>query len=147
VYPLTDPPKADWPGHYGASLDREQAARHEIGTHLSVLLNWRSIVTTFNTATGQVTATVTDDYAVPGHSGKPRTQRELTDAFNLVAPRPNWKEAIDCTIPRPFDADLISDAVVHFTGAVPTFGYAVAHVVHVRAPGYYATIGARHAPL
>ena len=87
------------------------------------------------------------NYTVPGHSGTPRTQHELARAFEEVAPKPNWKAAIDCKLPRGahlpwFDESLISDAVVHFTGAVPTFSYAEAHVVRVRAPGYYATIGA-----
>jgi hypothetical protein len=96
--------------------------------------------------TQAMTTITNDDYAVRCCSGATRMQSELSRAFNLIAPRPNWKAAIDVTIYRDtncaIDEALISDACFHFTGSVPTFSYAKAFLVRIRAAGYYATIGA-----
>lgn len=86
------------------------------------------------------------DYDVKCTSGAVRKQSELSRAFDLIAPLPNWKMAIDQTLFRdtncPVDEALLTDACVHFTGSVPSFSYEKAFLVRVRAAGYYATIGA-----
>lgn len=79
------------------------------------------------------------------------TRRELSTAFDIVAPKDHWKNPIDATIEVDFNtADLIREAVVFFTGSVPTFE--VIETVkdrgdgkgkyRVTAAGYYNTIGA-----
>lgn len=82
------------------------------------------------------------DYEVTGYSGTKRMQSEMKAAFDLVAPTPNWKFPIDAVLPLAgTNIALLVDAVVHFTGAVPTFT-AQGTTLRVTAPGYYRTIGA-----
>lgn len=86
----------------------------------------------------QIVATTVD--------GRRCTRRELTAAFNRVAPRTNWKRAIDTTIPlEPLDREVVREAVIFFTGSVPKFEYAGCCgnlTCRVTAAGYYATCGA-----
>lgn len=82
------------------------------------------------------------DYQVTCHSGATRMQSELSAAFNLVAPKDNWKMPVDALLERGYDEKLICDAVIHFTGSVPTFIKARSGRARVQAAGYYATIGA-----
>lgn len=57
--------------------------------------------------------------------------------FNLVAPTTHWKDRIDAVVPNGISLDTIKDAVVHFTGTVPTFT-PVAAGYRVQAIGYRA---------
>lgn len=65
----------------------------------------------------------------------------LGTAFNLVAPKANWKNKIDATVPSGTDVDLIFTAVVHHTGSIPTFKLLKSGEISVKAKGYYLTIG------
>jgi len=80
------------------------------------------------------------DYSVPCYSGATRMQSELTAAFNLVADKTNWKYPVNALVSMSADLGLISDAVVHFTGSVPTMSF-LPMAVAVRADGYYRAIG------
>lgn len=82
-----------------------------------------------------------DDYKVKCHSGAERWQSELSAAFDLVAPKANWKMPIDAEVPAATDVTLISDAVIHFTGSKPELR-SRGKTLFVKAAGYYATIGA-----
>ena len=82
-----------------------------------------------------------DDYAVKCHSGATRMQSELSAAFDLVAPKGNWKNPIDTELHGPVNVELIADAVIHFTGSVPVFRVR-GKTTFVKAAGYYLTIGA-----
>lgn len=71
-------------------------------------------------------------------------QKRLSDLFDLVKPESHWKDKINAVV--PFDADLtgIREAVIHFTGSVPTFQPVMdgdKQVYCVFAAGYWATIG------
>jgi hypothetical protein len=81
------------------------------------------------------------DYEVKCFSGAIRMQSELMAAFDLVADKGNWKLAIDKTVRWNIDRELITDAVVHFTGSVPGFTITGAWL-RVTAAGYYAAVGA-----
>lgn len=81
-----------------------------------------------------------NDYSVKCFGGATRMQSELTAAFNLVADKANWKNPVDALI-DPAQREIVSDAVVHFTGSVPTFSPA-GDKLRVKADGYYLTIGA-----
>jgi hypothetical protein len=87
--------------------------------------------------------------------GRKVTRAKLTEAFNLVAPKDGWKNPINAEV--VIDSDLrmllIREAVIFFTGSVPTFDFSRsvrpikgtdggAAIYRVRAAGYYATIGA-----
>lgn len=61
--------------------------------------------------------------------------------FNRIAPAGNWKRAIDTWI-KAEDLNECSEAAVWFTGAPLTVIGTSFGMVHVTAPGYYATIGA-----
>jgi hypothetical protein len=72
------------------------------------------------------------------------TQEQLKEAFNEIAPKPNWKNPINRTIFTPGKAKkaLLEAACIHFTGSVLTFGPSgTASRVRVKAAGYYKTIG------
>lgn len=90
----------------------------------------------------ELLAKLREDYEVTGCSGSKWMQSQLAAAFDLVAPKPNWKMPINAKLHRiDCDETLLSDAVIHFTGSVPTItrrgGWR-----HVKAAGYYRTIGA-----
>jgi hypothetical protein len=68
------------------------------------------------------------------------TQAELEAAFALVAPKPNWKMPIDAKLSKSTTVAEIAKikfAIMFFTGSEATFGYG-----SVKAPGYYAAVGA-----
>jgi hypothetical protein len=68
------------------------------------------------------------------------SQAELEAAFALVAPKPNWKTPINAKLSKSTtvaEIARIKFAIMFFTGSEATFGYG-----SVKAPGYYATIGA-----
>jgi hypothetical protein len=46
------------------------------------------------------------------------TRKQLTDAFELVRPAGNWKLAVDATAPAGTDRELVTSAVIFFTGSV-----------------------------
>lgn len=83
-------------------------------------------------------------------TGSKWSRQELLDAFARVEP-PNWKDPInkvvnvnDWTVE---DYAKVREAVVFFTGSVPSFspaGYDVNNqpLSRVKAAGYYATVGA-----
>lgn len=90
-------------------------------------------------------------------NGRDVTRRELRDAFKRVENPHHWKNRIDATIDATSDEELlmIREAVIFFTGSVPTFervgsivvpgviGFSVMGArVRVRAAGYFATCGA-----
>jgi hypothetical protein len=67
----------------------------------------------------------------------------LSPAFDRVANKENWKFAIDAVIDiADMDEQLvIHEAVIFYTGSVPTFTHLTGHSFRVRARGYYAAIG------
>ena len=67
-----------------------------------------------------------------------RNQAELTAAFQLVANRDHWKNAISARVEADADLELIQEAIIHFTGTVPTFERCPSGRVLVKAAGYYA---------
>lgn len=79
-----------------------------------------------------------------GPKGEPFTRQRLRDLFNVVASPENWKFRIDTVIDLdPADRDAMREAVIFFTGSVPTFSYTGNGIeCAVKAAGYYATIGA-----
>ena len=80
--------------------------------------------------------------------GKPVTQGQLSEAFDRVADKANWKNKIDAVVDlNDQEMAMISEAVVFFTGSVAKFaprnGAALPKCRYrVTAAGYYATIGA-----
>ncbi len=74
-------------------------------------------------------------------TGAERLQSELTAAFKLVEPAGNWKLPIKATI-EAWYMSIVCDAVVHFTGSVPTFTPDDFGKFSVEAAGYYKAIGA-----
>ena len=76
------------------------------------------------------------------------TQEQLTTAFNRVSNKTNWKLPIKCTVEFNGDEDmkLLSCAIVHFTGSVPSFNIyqlkSGKKKVKINAVGYYNSIGA-----
>lgn len=68
------------------------------------------------------------------------TQEQLEQAFDLVADKKHWKNPINAVIPLESDQALIREAVIHFTGSVPTF-VRTSKGIKVTANGYYLTIG------
>jgi hypothetical protein len=80
------------------------------------------------------------DLVVANVNDKPVTRGELSEAFKLVAPAGNWKMPIDKTVAADLDRAMITEAVIFFTGSVPTFE-PVLNGYRVRADGYYRAIG------
>lgn len=72
------------------------------------------------------------------------TRRELNDLFKRVEPAGNWKLRIDAVAVAADDRELlgIREAVIFFTGSVPTMTPKGRNRYHVKAAGYYAAIGA-----
>jgi hypothetical protein len=77
------------------------------------------------------------------------TRGELLAAFNRVANKLNWKLIIDALVELDEHREMamIREAVIFFTGSVPTFA-AIAGAAkpkcryRVTAAGYYQTVGA-----
>ena len=78
--------------------------------------------------------------------GRPVTRFELTEAFDWVCDRSNWKNPINCTVYlSPRQIKLVRHAVAFFVGAFPTITFATTDgtaKVRVVSPGYYAICGA-----
>ena len=73
------------------------------------------------------------------------TEDELSAAFNLVAPTPNWKTAIRATFPSITPTKkraLITFAIGFYTGSEATWSKTAGGALLVTAPGYYAACGA-----
>lgn len=70
-----------------------------------------------------------------------KRQAELEKAFDLVANKEHWKLPVNALVPHGTDENLITEAVIHFTGSVPSFKE-TKKGIRVRAAGYYNTIGA-----
>jgi hypothetical protein len=73
------------------------------------------------------------------------TQQELSAAFQRVQNRKNWKNRVNAVITIENDEEmrLITQAVIHFTGSVPSFVEVDGKQRHrVTADGYYEAIGA-----
>lgn len=69
--------------------------------------------------------------------------------FDLVAPKDNWKNPIDATVRAPrgkkdreLFKQMISQAVVFYTGCVPVILDLGDEEIGVKAVGYYAAVGA-----
>jgi hypothetical protein len=90
---------------------------------------------------------MTDTRTVKLSNGNEVSVQTLHIYFNMVANKDNWKNPIDARLALSSRGRmLVKEAVVFFTGSVPTFkkigmGY-IEPVYHVRAAGYYLTIGA-----
>lgn len=89
-------------------------------------------------------ATITEFQPRAKVAAKEYTQDELRAAFDRVACTKNWKNRINriVTIADAAERDLISKAIIHFTGSVPEFVEQPSGKVRVIADGYYAAIGA-----
>lgn len=81
--------------------------------------------------------------------GSPETYEAITarlfPAFELVRPPENWKFPINAVVkvPSPELLATIREAVIFYTGSVPTFiPIPGTEDVQVRAAGYYVAIGA-----
>lgn len=78
--------------------------------------------------------------------GKNRTRRELSEAFDLVKDRENWKNPIDCVLDESAITDevqaLISEAVNFFAGCEAHFIPRGNGRINVQAKGYYLSLGA-----
>jgi hypothetical protein len=73
----------------------------------------------------------------------PRTQDELSAAFDLVKNSTHWKKPINARVALTDEqVDAVHEAVIHFTGSIATITNLPNGKRHVRAAGYYATIGA-----
>ena len=71
------------------------------------------------------------------------TYAQLSAAFNLVAPKGNWKGRIDATVSSDSaSVRLVETAVVFFTGSVPRITCGAHGQFRVQAAGYYIAIGA-----
>lgn len=71
---------------------------------------------------------------------KKYTQEQLEQAFNLVKDKTNWKNPIKAKVPLDTDIELITEAVIHFTGGSPEIVQRKTHY-QVSASGYYLCIG------
>jgi len=72
------------------------------------------------------------------------TQEQLLAAFNKVANKTNWKLPIDkkVSLSSVDEVDLVVEAIIHFTGSVPSYDQLDGDVYHFQAQGYYIAIGA-----
>jgi len=85
-------------------------------------------------------------------NGRDVTRGELSEAFNLVVNKTNWKYPVDArVILTPEQRNLVTEAVIFFAGCVPTFEpqgpvfesfNQLVCEYRVRAVGYYNAVGA-----
>ena len=79
-------------------------------------------------------------------------QAYRAQAFAMVSDKTNWKNMIRAEIKLQHSAErqaheveqlqaILTDAIVHFTGSIPTFAV-VNGALQVSAAGYYVAIGA-----
>lgn len=78
-----------------------------------------------------------------GGMGYEQAQLYRGAIFDLVKNPQGWKLPVDAYVPANSVslANAIRDAVIHFTGSVPTIE-AEGNGLRVKAAGYYATVGA-----
>lgn len=71
------------------------------------------------------------------------SKAELSIAFDRVCDQKDWKLPINKTIDEPNEVEeiVLREAVIFFTGSVPTFTIISRGRVNVRALGYYEMIG------
>jgi hypothetical protein len=69
------------------------------------------------------------------------TRGELKEAFNKVANKENWKLPIDAII-HESEMEIVEEAVIFFTGSIPSLFDAPEDKVRVVSKGYYFEIGA-----
>jgi hypothetical protein len=81
--------------------------------------------------------TATQAWVAENNARQPERER----FFNMVAPKTNWKHPINSWVPTGTDLDKVADACLWFGAGVATFEKMATGWV-VKAPGYYATIGA-----
>jgi hypothetical protein len=82
--------------------------------------------------------------------GRDVTRGELSEAFDKVADKANWKMPIDATVGlNTRELVMLTEAIVFFTGCVPNFTLIPGEArgkrrkrYQVKAAGYYQTIGA-----
>ena len=74
-------------------------------------------------------------------TGTRYSRDQLKAAFDMVANPENWKLEVRGTIPAPA-WDVVREAVVFFTGSVPSYTVREDGRLDVTALGYYAIIGA-----
>ena len=71
---------------------------------------------------------------------------ELHEAFGLVENPDGWKHPINAVLPREHcnskALHRIREAVIFYTGSMPTIEWETKSTVRVKAAGYYAVIGA-----
>ena len=73
---------------------------------------------------------------------KKYTQQQLHDAFTKVQDKQHWKNPIDALVEKK-DIDIVTEAIIHFTGSIPTFQPKKGSGKYrVQAAGYFLTIGA-----
>lgn len=70
------------------------------------------------------------------------THDQLSDAFDSVADKGNWKLAIDAIVGSDADRRMIADAVIYFAGSIADFEELEDGTFRVTADGYYASVGA-----
>lgn len=72
------------------------------------------------------------------------TRDEVSAAFTAVQNKENWKARIDAVVTLADDRALLGmrEAVIFFTGSIPTFDALGQNRYRVRAAGYYVAIGA-----
>lgn len=79
-------------------------------------------------------------------TGTKYSREELLDAFNMVCNKANWKMPIHGEMIDKRDIDITREAIIFFTGSVPTFtqpfNNGFESQVIVKAAGYYAVCGA-----
>lgn len=70
------------------------------------------------------------------------TREQLAEAFEWVCNKKNWKLPINKRVQLTEDKiDLVREAVIYFTGSVPTFAKVDRSMYKVTAAGYYNVIG------
>jgi hypothetical protein len=68
------------------------------------------------------------------------TRTQLSSAFDLVKDPKDWKNKINAVVAPDADTDCITQAVIFFTGSVPSI-VKTKNGFNVRAAGYYMSIG------
>jgi hypothetical protein len=69
-------------------------------------------------------------------------QKKLAEAFEEVRNKSDWKLPVNKLIFKPGKEkrEMITEAVIYFTGSAPEFIRAGGGRVRVKANGYYATL-------
>ncbi len=70
------------------------------------------------------------------------TQEQLHAAFTSVQNKKGWKYPVNAVVEADVDQELLTEAIIHFTGSVPEFIPLPNGKIRVKAVGYYIAIGA-----